>query len=109
MARRVAPVVQGRNGKANKKIKGFSDIRSQSRGAVSSSDSASSPAPTHEIVGMSLTPALLERLEKSLLHVPDVDSPRVDEIKKALESGSLQINADDIADAMIRLDRSLGG
>jgi flagellar biosynthesis anti-sigma factor FlgM len=65
-------------------------------------------APANEIIGMSLTPALRERLEKSLESVPDVDSQRVDEIKKALKSGFLQINANDIADAMIRLDRSLG-
>ena len=108
MARRIAPVIQSRNGKENKKIRELSDIRVESRNADASCGSAPSPTPANEIVGMSLTPALRERLEKSLMSVPDVDSRRVNEIKKALKSGSLQINANDIAAAMIRLERSLG-
>jgi anti-sigma28 factor (negative regulator of flagellin synthesis) len=58
---------------------------------------------------MSLAPARLGRAEKWLLSVPDVDSRRVAEIKAELINNALPINADDIADAMILLDLSLGG
>jgi negative regulator of flagellin synthesis FlgM len=100
--------MQGSNGTMNKKIKELSDISGDSRNAATSSGYASSQAPTNQVVGLSLTPAFRERLEKSLASVPDVDSQRVLEIKAALASGSLKIDADTIADAMMRLDRSLG-
>lgn len=51
---------------------------------------------------------LLERLEKSLADLPGVDAARVAEVKTAIENGDYQIDADAIADAMIRFERSLG-
>lgn len=51
---------------------------------------------------------LLERLDKTLAALPAVDSDRVAEIKVAIQNGDYQIDADAIADAMIRLDRSFG-
>ena len=46
-----------------------------------------------------------QELRQSL---PAVDSQRVAEIKTAIENGDYHIDADAIADAMIRLDRSFG-
>ena len=51
---------------------------------------------------------LLERLEKSLADLPAVDATRVAEVKAAIENGDYEIDADAIADAMIRFERSLG-
>lgn len=49
---------------------------------------------------------LLERLEKSLESLPAVDSQRVDEIKTAIANGDYEIDAQAVADAMLRLEMS---
>lgn len=49
---------------------------------------------------------LLERLEKSLESLPAVDSQRVAEIKEAIANGDYEIDAQAVADAMLRLEMS---
>ncbi|MGB5346967.1 MAG: flagellar biosynthesis anti-sigma factor FlgM [Woeseia sp.] len=51
---------------------------------------------------------LLERLEKSLASLPEIDQGRVDAVKTAISSGDYTIDAEKIADALIRLDREFG-
>ena len=72
-------------------------------------DSAANPSPSaSDTVQLTSGAQLLERLEKSLDALPAVDSRRVEEIKLAIESGNYDIDAEAIADAMIRFERSLG-
>ncbi len=66
------------------------------------------PAALTDTVNLTSSAKLLERLDKTLAASPDIDSDRVAEIKTAIENGDYQIDADAIADAMIRLDRSFG-
>ena len=79
-----------------------------------STDSRATAATTGEqksatdTVNLTSNAKLLERLDKTLASLPAVDSERVAEIKAAIENGDYQIDADAIADAMIRLDRSFG-
>lgn len=87
----------------------MSEIRAESLAAHLFCRAAPGPTSTSGIADMSLAPARLGRAEKWLLSVPDVDSRRVAEIKAELINNALPINADDIADAMILLDLSLGG
>ena len=61
-----------------------------------------------DTVNLTNSAKLLERLDKSLASLPAVDAGRVAEIKTAIENGDYSIDADAIADAMVRLDRSLG-
>jgi len=51
---------------------------------------------------------LLERLEQGLKALPEIDSARVAEIRTAIENGNYEVDADAIADAMLRFDRSFG-
>ena len=51
---------------------------------------------------------LLERLEKSLATLPDIDADRVEAVKTAIANGDYTIDAEKIADALIRLDREFG-
>ncbi|MEM8983247.1 MAG: flagellar biosynthesis anti-sigma factor FlgM [Pseudomonadota bacterium] len=48
--------------------------------------------------------ALLGRLDQALANVPDVDAQRVESVKTAIAEGSYQIDADQIAEALIKLD-----
>ena len=66
------------------------------------------PASAGDTVELTSSARLLERLEKTLAGLPAVDSGRVAEVKAAIESGNYEINADAIADAMIRFERSFG-
>ncbi|MBT8085341.1 MAG: flagellar biosynthesis anti-sigma factor FlgM [Woeseia sp.] len=51
---------------------------------------------------------LLERLEKSLESLPDINQERVDAVKTAIANGDYTIDADKIADALVRFDREFG-
>lgn len=51
---------------------------------------------------------LLERLDKSLASLPDIDQGRVDAVKTAIANGDYTIDAEKIADALIRFDREFG-
>lgn len=70
---------------------------------------ASNSASTSDTVNLTSSAKLLERLDKTLAALPAVDLDRVAEIKVAIENGDYEIDADAIADALIRIDRSLGG
>jgi len=107
MASRAAPAINSQNGK-KAKTKASSAIRAESPDSGSPQDVAASSAADNEVVGLSLTPVLRERLEKSLAAIPDVDNGRVAEIRLALENGTLKIDAEKIAEAIIRFERSLG-
>ena len=99
---------QGTLGKIGNKV---DETRTSSK--VSADTAASDKAPTAapsagDTVNLTNSAKLLERLDKSLASLPAVDAGRVAEIKTAIENGDYHIDADAIAEAMIRLDRSLG-
>ncbi len=70
--------------------------------------SAKAPTTTTDTVNLTSSAKLLERLDKTLESLPAIDAERVAEIKSAIENGDYEIDSDAIADAMTRLDRSLG-
>lgn len=76
--------------------------------ATSPAGDTSNKASTSDTVNLTSSAQLLERLEKSLASLPDIDVGRVEEVKLALQSGDYEIDADAIADAMIRFERSFG-
>ncbi|MDH3337940.1 MAG: flagellar biosynthesis anti-sigma factor FlgM [Gammaproteobacteria bacterium] len=99
MASRNGPLDQGLNGKASNRFDAVSDI-----GAIVRE---SGPASTNENPEPVFSAEMLERLEKSLSSLPSVDSIRVAEVKAAIENGDYESDADAIAEAMIRFERSL--
>lgn len=76
--------------------------------SVSTGSAAQGTAATSDTVRLTSGGQLLERLEKSLASLPDIDSARVAEVKAAIESGEYQIDADAIAAAMIRFEKAFG-
>lgn len=65
-------------------------------------------APQGDTVQLTSGAKLLERLEKSLASLPDIDPSRVDAVKTAIASGDYEIDAEKIADTLIRMDREFG-
>ena len=107
MANRIGPVDPGAIGKAGNKVDETSTSRKLTGGA-GAADAPQGRATTSDTVELTSGAKLLERLEKSLAGLPDVDSARVAEVKLAIENGEYRIDADAIADAMIRFERSFG-
>ncbi len=66
------------------------------------------PAASADTVNLTNSAKLLERLDKTLAALPVINADRVAEIKTAIENGDYEIDAEAIADAMVRLDHSLG-
>jgi len=75
---------------------------------AASEQSATPPTTTNDTVKLTNSATLLQQLDKTLESLPAVDAESVAEIKSAIENGDYEIDSDAIADAMIRLDRSLG-
>ncbi len=99
---------QGTLGKIGSKV---DESRSLAKGepAKAAPDAApASSARSDETVNLTNDAKLLARLDKALESLPAVDQQRVAEIKAAIANGEYEIDADAIADAMIRLDRSFG-
>lgn len=99
---------QGTLGKIGNKVDEAGTSSKVSKDSAAPEKGAASPAPRTDTVNLTNSAKLLERLDKTLASLPAVDSARVAEIKTAIENGEYQIDADAIADAMIRLDLSLG-
>ncbi len=94
-------------GKAGSKLNETSASKVSKDSAAPSSQGASTPS-RGDTVELTRHAKLLEQLDKSLASLPDVNEARVAEIKTAIENGDYDIDADAIAAAMLRFERSLG-
>jgi len=108
MTNRIGPVDPGAIGKAGNKVDETGTNRKVSGSSGLAPAAPQGRAASNDTVELTSGAKLLERLEKSLAALPDVDSARVAEVKAAIENGEYQIDSDAIADAMIRLERSFG-
>jgi len=99
-------------------INGLNTGHSQSRqknDIAKATESAAKPTQTSSTqnsgqgdrVSLSAHAKNLHKLESKAASLPDVDSARVDEIKAAIEDGSYQPNAENIAAKMMQLDEQL--
>ena len=99
---------QGTLGKIGNKVDETRTSSKVSGDAAAPDKASAAPASSNDTVNLTSSAKLLERLDKTLASLPAVDAGRVAEIKTAIENGDYHIDADAIAEAMIRLDRSLG-
>lgn len=77
------------------------EARSESQNAVSGD-----PA-REDRVSITSTASALQQVEEQLAKLPDVDTQRVAAIKKAVENGSFEIDANRIAEKLIAFDTAL--
>jgi negative regulator of flagellin synthesis FlgM len=109
MTNRIGPVDHGILGKVGTKVD-----ETTTGTAIRPSSDATDKAPQQtaansDTVNLTSSAKLLERLDKTLASLPAIDLERVSEIKTAIENGDYEIDTDAIADALIRIDRGLGG
>lgn len=98
----------GALGKVGNKVEDTGANRKVSGDSAASQGASNIAAKTSDTVELTSSAKLLERLDKTLASLPVVDNRRVDEVKAAIANGDYEIDADAIADAMIRFDQSLG-
>lgn len=98
---------QGLLGKIGNKTGETGTARKVDGGNVARANDPARNTSTGDTVELTSKAKLLERLEKSLASIPDVDASRVAEVRKQIENGEYQIDADKIAESMLRLDREL--
>ena len=107
MSNRINPMDQGMLGKIGNKVGETGSARKVDGSPSTGSKDATQGPSTEDTVELTSRAKLLERLEKTLGAIPDVDASRVAEVKQQIENGEYQIDADKIAEAMLRLDREL--
>ncbi|MDH3747752.1 MAG: flagellar biosynthesis anti-sigma factor FlgM [Gammaproteobacteria bacterium] len=108
MTNKIGPVDQSMVGKIGGKVdESDASNRVSPEQGTQGSDAGRSGASS-DTVKLTSGAQLLERLEKSLESLPAVDSKRVAEIRSAIENGNYEVNAQAIADALIRFERSFG-
>ena len=98
----------GTLGKVGGKVEDTGANRKVQQSTDGSRHAARSGTASSDTVELTSSAKLLERLDKTLAALPVVDSNRVAAVKEAIENGDYEIDADAIADAMIRLEQSLG-
>ena len=109
MSNTIKPVDQSMLTKITDKVESARDAQSTSE--KQRVDTARPPqgAATSDTVELTSGAKLLERLEKTLASLPDIDASRVDAVKTAIASGDYEIDAQKIADALLRTDREFEG
>lgn len=74
---------------------------------ISGQDTAKKAA-TGDTVELTSSAQLLQRLEKTLASMPEIDVARVAAVKAQIENGEYQIDVENIVDALIRTDQEFG-
>lgn len=108
MANRIGPMDQGILGKIGEKVGDTGTTGRVSAGKSATDANVAKTTNTGETVELTSGGKLLERLEKTLAEIPAIDSARVADVRSAIENGEYHIDADKIAESMLRIDREIG-
>lgn len=95
------------NSSAGAKKVGVAGTSAPANAAKPAADGTSG-RPAGDTVELTSSAQLLERLERTLASLPEIDRARVDAVKSAIESGEYEIDAGRIASALLQNERQLG-
>lgn len=109
MSNTIKPVDQSMLTKITDKVESARDAQSTSAKQRVDSAQPAENAVSSDTVELTSGAKLLERLEKTLASMPDIDASRVEAVKTAIASGDYEIDAQKIADALLRTDREFEG
>ena len=107
MSNRINPVDQGMLGKIGDKI-GQTGSTKKLDTEKSATGAVPAQRPSDDTVELTRGAQLLEQLDKSLAEVSAIDSGRVEAVRTAIQNGDYTVDADKIADAMLRYDQEFG-
>ena len=109
MSNKINPMDQGMLGKIGQKVGDTGAAKKVQTDVASKGEKASRRSDPGDTVELTHSAKLLERLEKSLAALPEIDRAKVDAVKTAIEQGDYRINSEKIAEILLRTDRELGG
>jgi negative regulator of flagellin synthesis FlgM len=110
MTNRINPADQGMIGRINGKTSDKAGESGGTHGVTGDARTAGKDgreARGTDTVELTSSARLLERLEKSLAAMPELDTSRIEAVKLAIERGDYRIDAERIADAILRSEREL--
>jgi negative regulator of flagellin synthesis FlgM len=108
MSNRINPAEYAMLNKINEKSGETGSTRKVAADSVVSGKEVRKQPVASDTVELTSDAQLLERLEKTLASLPEIDSARVEAVRTAIKSGDYVIDADNIASALLRTDRELG-
>ncbi|MDH4047919.1 MAG: flagellar biosynthesis anti-sigma factor FlgM [Gammaproteobacteria bacterium] len=108
MSNRINPADIGMLNKINDKLGNTGSTGKVSSDPAHSTKEVRKQAAGSDTVELTSSAKLLERLEKTLAGLPEINSGRVDAVRTAIERGDYVIDSDKIAAALLRTDRELG-
>jgi len=76
-------------------------------GDANRATAAKQPGAPDDGVSITSTATNLQRIEAELAALPEIDERRVEEIRQQVESGTYRINAERLADRLIRTELGL--
>lgn len=109
MSNRINPMDQGMLGKIGNKVGESGSTKKVDTDTSARGKEVTSQPASGDTVELTSSAKLLERLEKTLASIPEVDPSRVEAVKAQIENGEYQIDADKIAEAMLRIDQEIDG
>ncbi|MGB5738942.1 MAG: flagellar biosynthesis anti-sigma factor FlgM [Woeseia sp.] len=108
MSNTIKPLDNTMINKLGDKLSGTKEALSTSGAHRLDKQPAGAAEAKSDTVELTSAAKLLEKLEKSLANLPEIDTGRVDAVKTAIANGDYTIDAEKIADALIRIDREFG-
>jgi negative regulator of flagellin synthesis FlgM len=109
MSNRINPADNAMLNKINEKAGDTGSTRKVSSEPVPAGKDLGKRPAASDTVELTSSAKLLERLEKTLAGLPEINAGRVEAVRTAIESGDYVIDADKIAAALLRSDREIGG
>lgn len=81
--------------------------RADNQAGQGSAKSTAVPVSVTDSVSLTDTASQLRRIEASLADQPEVDNDKVAAVRQAIENGSYQVDAERIADNLMKFESSL--
>ena len=100
---------QGLLGKISDKTGDTATVRKVSTDATARGPDHARQTNTDDTVELTSSAKLLERLEKTLASLPEIDDARVEAVKAQIENGEYQIDSEKIVEALLRTDQEFDG
>ncbi len=108
MSNRINPMDQRLLGKIGDKIGETGTTKTVNPDSPVRASESTQKADTGDTVELTSSAKLLEKLEKTIASMPEIDTARVAAVKAQIENGEYQIDVESIADALLRTDKEIG-
>jgi negative regulator of flagellin synthesis FlgM len=108
MSSRIDPMTHGLLGKIAERATGSAGAGKVGKGDPAVRGQNQERPAGGDTVELTSSAKLLERLEKTLGSLPEIDRARVDAVKAAIANGEYEVDADRIAAALLYSDLKLG-